>query len=188
MESGSETETTTERERERDYSGLTAGSASEPIVSTLTETGSVATDSSSPSSSSTAKTFLSSLRQPAPSKLARIRKVQCNPPIGKKRSAAGRSAYAPTTVQTFDRVKQYPDEHFIVSAKKLFCTACREEISTKKSVINLHIKSTKHASGKKKFQQQNSTELTIAEALKSYDSSHHTVGESLPDSTRVFSC
>ena len=46
-------------------------------------------------------------------------------------------------------------------------------------MINLHIKSTKHASGKKK-------ELTIAEALKSYDSSHHTVGESLPDSTRVF--
>ena len=69
-------------------------------------------------------------RQAAPSKLARICKVKCNPPIGKKCSSAGHCQHTPA-----DRVKQYPDKHFIVSAKRLFCTACGEEISTKKSVI-----------------------------------------------------
>ena len=164
-----------------------SGSATEQVSdhSTLADTESVTTDSSTPSTSS-AKTLLSSLRQPAPSKLARIRKVQCNPPTGKKRSAAGRSAFAPATIRPIDRVKQYPNEQFIVSANKFFCAACKEEISTKKSVIDMHIKSSKHTSGKLKLLEKKKTEMTISEALKSYDSTHHAVGESLPESTRIF--
>lgn len=164
-----------------------SGSATEQVSdrSIVAEAESVTTDSSTPSTSS-AKTLLSSLRQPAPSKLARIRKVQCNPPTGKRRSATGRSVFAPATIRPIDRVKQYPDEQFIVSAKKFFCAACKEEISTKKSVIDMHIKSAKHSSGKLKLLQQKKREITIAEALKSYDNAHHAVGESLPDSTRIF--
>ena len=66
-----------------------------------------------------------------------------------------------------------------------FGAACKEEISTKKSVIDMHIKSSKHTSGKLKLLEKK-TEMTIAEALKSYDSTHHAVGESLPESTRIF--
>ena len=64
-----------------------------------------------------------------------------------------RRAHAPANGRPVDRVKQYPDEHFIVPANRLFCTACREEISTKKSVIDLHIKSAKHSCGKVKLRQ-----------------------------------
>ena len=89
---------------------------------------------------------------------------------GKKRKAVGHSVHDPISVRPVDRVKQYPNNHFIVSAEKFFCTACREEVSTKKSVINLHIKSAK---GKES-------------ALKCYDRSRHAVEDSLPDLTRVF--
>ena len=56
------------------------------------------------------------------------------------------------------RVKQYTGENLTVSNKRLFCLACREELSVKlsvkSSVINLHIKSTKHISGKKRLETQ----------------------------------
>ena len=48
----------------------------------------------------------------------------------------------------------------------------------------MHIKSAKHTRGKLKLLQQKKTEVT--ETLKPYDSVNHAVGESLPDSTRVF--
>ena len=110
-----------------------SGSATEQVSdhSTLADTESVTTDSSTPSTS--AKTLLSSLRQPAPSKLARIRKVQCNPPTGKKRSAAGRSAFAPATIRPIDRVKQYPNEQFIVSANKFFVQHARRKYRLKRA-------------------------------------------------------
>ena len=49
----------------------------------------------------------------------------------------------------------------------------------------MHIKSSKHTSGKLKLLEKKKTEMTIAEALKSYDSTHHAVGESLPRIFRV---
>ena len=73
-----------------------------------------------------------------------------------------------------------------MSASKLFCSACREEISCKKSVINSHIKSTKHSNGKERLLRKCQNEKTIADALKSYDSGVHPVGETLPESTRVY--
>ena len=61
-------------------------------------------------------------------------------------------------------------------------------MSTKKSIINLHIKSAKHLKGKERLRLRKSTEQNIVDALKRYDhpQSQHAVGESLPDSTRVF--
>ena len=94
--------------------------------STLSDTSATSTGnlaSASASAEKSTSTLLSKLPQPVHSKLARIRKTQWNPPIGKKCSAVSRSAHAPTNVQPVDRVKQYPNEHFIVSAKSFFCTA-----------------------------------------------------------------
>lgn len=92
--------------------------------------------------------LLSRLKSPQPSDLARKRKVKCNPPKGTKKGK-GSAASSPKNVSPLDRVKAYPSEHFTVSYnKKLFCSACREEISLKKSVIECHIGSQKHKKGK----------------------------------------
>lgn len=89
-------------------------------------------------------------------------------------------------VSAADRVKQFPNEHFNVSSGKLFCLACREELSTKKSILELHIKAAKHVKGKEALISKQTSELSIVEALKRYDKSAHPVGETLPDSIRVY--
>lgn len=121
-------------ESESDVSVATSvrESSTEQDRSTVAEAESVGTDSSIPSTSS-AKTLLNSLRQPTPSKLARIRKVQCNPPTGRKHSAAGSSAFAPAPVRPIDRVKQYPNKQFIVSAKKFFVQHARKKYQLKRA-------------------------------------------------------
>lgn len=73
-----------------------------------------------------------------------------------------------------------------MSTGKLFCSACREEVSTKKSIIDLHVKSAKHQKGKERISSKQKREQSIAEALKCFDSHRHPVGELLPESTRVY--
>ena len=75
--------------------------------------------------------------------------------------------------------KEYPNGVLAVSANKLFCTACREEVSLKKSVIILHVKSGKHSQGKVHLQPKHMRERDISEALKKYDEETHPVGETL---------
>ena len=76
-----------------------------------------------------------------------------------------------------DRVKQFPSEHLSVSLGNLFCLACCEELSTNKSILELHIKSVKHVKGKEALNSKQKRELTIVEALKKYDKSAHPVGK-----------
>ena len=73
-----------------------------------------------------------------------------------------------------------------MSAKKLFCTACREEVALKKSVVELHIKCDKHKVGKEKLKSKSSREQCIVEALHAYDKEVHPVGETLPEDQRVY--
>ena len=134
---------------------------------------------------SVASSFMAKFKQPNPSHLARKRTIQCNPSIGMKRSK-GRTVNDPKKVSAADRVKQFPNEHFNLSSGKLFCLACREELSTKKSILELHIKAAKHVKGKEALISKQTSELSIVEALKRYDKSVHPVGETLPDSTRVY--
>ena len=63
----------------------------------------------------------------------------------------------------------------------------QEELSTKKSILELHIKVAKHVKGKEALTSKQTSELSIVEALKRYDKSAHPVGETLPDSTRSLS-
>ena len=67
-----------------------------------------------------------------------------NWPSGVKRGK-GAVAVDPKSVTPADRVRSYPNGPFTVSNRKLFCDVCREELAMKKSVIDLHIKSVKHA-------------------------------------------
>ena len=134
---------------------------------------------------SSVNTFLSRFKQPDPSYLTRKRKVQRNPPTGMKRSK-GRTENDPKRVSEADRIKQFPNEHFTLSRGKLFCLACREELSTKKSILELHTKSAKHAKGKEVLNSKEKRELTIVEALQRHDKVERPVGDTLPASTRVF--
>ena len=63
--------------------------------------------------------LLSHLKAPKPSDLARKRRTDTNPPLGKKRGR-GSETYDPKTVSALERVKAYPSEPFSVSNKKLF--------------------------------------------------------------------
>ena len=67
-------------------------------------------------------------------------------------------------------MKSYLNESFSVSNKKLFCLGCREELSVKKSNIELHIKSLKHVKGKERLEATEKRQLDIAQSLKKYDS------------------
>ena len=128
--------------------------------------------------------LLSRLKAPKPSDLARKRRTDTNPPVGKKRGR-GSETYDPKTVSALERVKAYPLEPFSVSNKKLFCSGCREELSLKKSTIELHIKSTKHLKGKERLEAKEKREKDIAKALQQYDLEVHPSGETLPLSTCI---
>ena len=56
----------------------------------------------------------------------------------------------------------------------------------KKNIIQQHITSAKHESGKKKLQMKDKRESDIASMLKNYDKEVHPVGENLPNEVRVY--
>ena len=112
------------------------------------------------SSSSTAGSvglLLAKLRCPKSSDLARKRRVDRNPPRGKKRSC-GQGASDPKSSTPRQRLREFPGEHLSVSYNKLFCLACREELSVKTSVLRSHIRSAKHLSGKTRLSKKEKTE------------------------------
>ena len=77
------------------------------------------------------------LKCPQKSDLARKRKV---PPTGKKRSSGYHGAKDPK-VEPGKRVKEFPNESLIVSSMgHLFCNACREILSVKRSTLLNHVK------------------------------------------------
>ena len=84
------------------------------------------------------------------------------------------------------RLGEFPGENLAVSSGKLFCHACREEIGLKKTIIQQHIMSKKHTSGKGRIQKKEAKERDIAESLKEYDNEFHPKGESLTMEHRVY--
>ena len=54
-------------------------------------------------------------------------------------------------VSLHDRVAQFPNENLTIREGKLFCSACKERVSTKKSILKNHIISKKHNTGKGKL-------------------------------------
>lgn len=128
--------------------------------------------------------LLSKLRSPAPSDLSRKRKLNTNPPKGLKRGKG--AVAAEPSVPPSTRIKEFANENLSVVSRKLFCEACREPVSVKKSVLLQHIKSAKHASGKKLLASKKLQDKKITDMLKKYDTEKHPVGENLSDEVRVF--
>lgn len=113
--------------------GESLSANSSDLSTSLHSVGSNTGDSSS--SECQVTSILNVLRVMNPSFLARRCKLTCNPPTGVKHCHV--STTDPKNVTPLDRVKQYLGEQLIGSAGKLFCSACREELSSKKSVIKL---------------------------------------------------
>ena len=132
-----------------------------------------------------APSLLEKLRCPQPAAIARKRKVTVNPPPRGKRRSAGRGNFDPKSVTPAQRVREFPNEQLSVSAGKLFCQACREEVSTKLSVLKGHVKTKKHADSVKRREAKEIRERDIAKSLKAHDKSHPR-GETLPTDQRVY--
>ena len=124
--------------------------------------------------------LLERLKAPKKSDLSRKRKIACNPPKGKKKSS-GKHGLAEPKVDPRTRVKEFPNEALVVSPgnRHLFCNACRETLSVKRSTVADHIKSSKHKTSKEKLRSKEAKQQDIAIALTKYDQSVHPVGENL---------
>ena len=84
------------------------------------------------------------------------------------------------------RLTEFPGESFKESVGTLFCTGCREEVGLKKTIIQQHIKSSKHSRGKEKLAVKESREQDIANVLKGYDNENHPKGETLRMAQHVY--
>ena len=132
-------------------------------------------------------TILNRLRAPVPSELARKRSLKVNPPVGqKKHKRAAKTATEPKSVTPLQRVREFPDELLTVSGGKLFCSACREGLGLKASVIRLHIKSLKHQNGKERVSKKDARERDIAEAFVTYNQEAHLAGGTIPTDQQVY--
>ena len=135
---------------------------------------------------------LSCLRCPQPAEISRPRKVRKNTSVlaigNKKRShaTASRSRHSPKSSSPYQQVQEFPGENFTVSAGKLFCCGCREELGLKVSVIRLHVKSRKHQAGKERRLQSEACERDIETSFAKYNQQEHTSGETLPEEMQVY--
>ena len=141
-----------------------------------TNTSSPVNDSPAPGSSSQSTvsspaSLLSRLRTPTQSELMRKRKVRVNAPphTGEKPTCST----DPKGVSAAQRGKEFAGEMITVSTGKLFCSACREELSLKHSIIKGHVQSAKHAQHKKQLAEKRSREHDISKAFKAYEQEYH---------------
>ena len=142
--------------------------------------------SSSVSDSTDVPSLFSRLKQAPLSGTNRKRKVAQNLPTERKRYKPPSRSNDLKRITPEQRPSEFPDQKFVVSRGKLFCTACREEVALKKSVVKLHVKSEKHKKGKIKLAMKEKREQDIVKALGAYDEEVHPVGETLPTDQRVF--
>ena len=89
--------------------------------------------------------------------------MQCNLLKHAKRFHPPKSKSNPKNVTASARVSEFPGEKFTVlkSNGQLFCNAFREEIGLKKTIIENHVKSSKHASGKERLEKKEARERDI---------------------------
>lgn len=129
--------------------------------------------------------IIDALKAPTASDLARKRKVPCNLQHSGKRFVHPKGTSNPN-VSIRQRLTEFPGENFKESAGTLFCTGCREEVGLKKTIIQQHIKSSKHCRGKEKLAVKERREKDIANVLIGYDNENHPKGETLSMAQRVY--
>ena len=139
--------------------------------------------------SSSSASILDRLKPPQKSDLARKRKIERPKTTGadKKRKSGALNLTDPKTVSPADRVKQFPGECLEVKHGKLFCVACREELSLKKSTVQNHLYSgNKHQDAKDRLAKKEARERDIADSLVAYDKAEQPAGTSVSMAERVY--
>ena len=139
--------------------------------------------------SSSSASILDRLKPPQKSDLARKRKIERPKTTGadKKRKSGASNLTDPKTVSPADRVKQFPGECLEVKHGKLFCVACREELSLKKSTVKNHLYSgNKHQDAKDRLAKKEARERDIADSLVAYDKAEQPAGTSVSMAERVY--
>ena len=87
--------------------------------------------------------------------LARKRAITCKPPVGVKKGTGIALKSDPKSVSTSERLKEFPNECLKLNfSSKLFCEACRDVVSHKKSTLQTHLKTNKHMKGKERLQRR----------------------------------
>ena len=140
--------------------------------------------SSVPSSANTPSTLLSILHAAQPSNLMRPHKVKRNPPV--EMTLHIQTSRDPKSISPKQQLKEFPEEALTVSADELFCTACREELALKATVLKLHFQSRKHKDGKERLRCKDKWDMDIAEAFSAYSNEEHVVGETLSRDAQVY--
>ena len=140
-------------------------------------------DTTRSASESSSVSLMDKLKAPIPSHLTRKRKVRTNPPPTGKRRSSARGHSDPKSVMPEQRVKEFPVEELTVSGGKLFCKACREELSVKVSVLKGHLQSE---GGKQQLLAKEARERDIATLLQQHHKDNHLEGESLPIGQQVY--
>ena len=105
---------------------------------------------SSSNENNSTPTILEKLKALRVSDLTFKQKIDMIPLKGKRR-VRGMGANEPKNINVSQRVSEFPKECLIVSRKKIFCTACHEDLSLRKNVIVSHVASAKHKNGKERL-------------------------------------
>ncbi|CAB3989077.1 RNA-directed DNA polymerase from transposon BS [Paramuricea clavata] len=86
----------------------------------------------------------------------------------------------------WDKLKDFPGQHFVNENGQLRCNACSEIISIKKSSIEKHVQSKKHVNGIASIAKSKKENQTILECLKKQDIRDRASGSTLPEDMRLF--
>ena len=89
-------------------------------------------------------------------------------------------------IKPMRRVKEYPEEPFVVSNSKLFYNGCHEELCIKKSSVTNHTAYAKHKKGIERLREKTAKEKDLAISLRQYNSVKHLRGETLPEAQQVY--
>ena len=125
-------------------------------------------------------------KSPTSLDLARKRKLASNPPPNGVKRSKGIVNHEPRSVSASQRVREFAGEHLFVLLGKLFCNACWETLSVKKSVLIQHVKSVKHATGKERLASKQARERNIADMLRKCDKDEHPIGETPSEEVSVY--
>ena len=127
------------------------------------------------------------LSSPARASISRKCKIHVNERKYKHRgsSSSTSSSGKGNTTCAWDRVKDYPKQHFAVVSGNLHCNACSEILSLKKSSIDKHIKSSKHTNGVARIAKDKKQSQSIMDCLKRRDMREPPSGSTLPAEIRL---
>ena len=127
------------------------------------------TEESETTQNKTVVSLLHRLKSPTAADISRARKTKKNDPPRCKRHCRSALSSDPKGISPSQRVREFEQESFVVSNGHLFCSACSEQLSLKRSMIRNCIQSSKHQRSKQLLDRKEAREKDIVESLRKYN-------------------